>query len=48
VIGTNCALVGSLSWIARVALCSPTVPGLKVMPIAHDDFVPVQVLLAIE
>jgi hypothetical protein len=47
VIGTNCALVGSLSWIASVALCVPVEPGLKVMPIAHSDFVPVQVLLAI-
>ena len=45
---TNCALVGSLSWIANVALTCEVEDGLKVMPITHEDFVPVQVLLVIE
>jgi len=41
---TNCALVGSLSWIASVALCAPSV-GLNLMPIEHDEVVPAHVLL---
>jgi hypothetical protein len=48
VIATACALVGSLSWIQSVALCGPAVPGLKVIPIAHEVFSPTQLLLLIE